>query len=76
LTSHQEYGTAKGNFGGTVPVAETDGMRTRRECIEWIMTQGHPIHAEDARDIMQHCFAVAAKLLGKEQAEINQAELL
>ena len=65
---HREHGYAKGNSGGTIPVAETEGMRLRRECIEWIMQQGYVAYGntENATTLMEHCFGVAAKLLGKE----------
>jgi hypothetical protein len=66
---HKEHGESQGNFGGMVPVPENDGMRMRRECIEWINDQHGRVldeHTTTAREIMEHCFGVAAKLLGKE----------
>lgn len=65
---HQEYGDVPGNFGGKSPVAETQSMRLRRECIEWIRLKfpGNGQH-DVAREIMEHCFSVASKLLGKDK---------
>lgn len=58
----EEYGPTMEH--GDIP--ETQSMRERRECMDWIVKHTKPqIHHILAREIMDHCFSVARKLLGK-----------
>lgn len=60
------YGNTQGK------VAETPAQKLRRECREWInytVYEGSPVGSdEQCNAIMEHCFGVALRLLGKDEA--------
>lgn len=51
--------------------AETEPERLRRECLEWITTHAL-INEACARNIMEHCFGVALKLLMNQQDDASK----